>query len=59
VALTEFNLPGIIFDLQITKADPGFELCWSGSYGVSSASTFGRENLNDRRRHVFVQGCEP
>jgi hypothetical protein len=35
VALTEFNLPGIIFDLEITKADPGFELCWSGSYGVS------------------------
>jgi hypothetical protein len=35
VALTEFNLPGIIFDLQITKADAGFEIAWSGSYGVS------------------------
>jgi hypothetical protein len=35
VALTEFNLPGIIFDLQIAKADSGFEITWSGSYGVS------------------------
>ena len=35
VALTDFNLPGIIFDLQITKAFLGFELAWSGSYGVS------------------------
>jgi hypothetical protein len=35
VALTDFNLPGIVFDLQITKAACGFELAWSGSYGVS------------------------
>jgi Immunity protein 50 len=35
VTLTEFNLPGIIFDLEVTKADEGIQLSWGGSYGVS------------------------
>jgi hypothetical protein len=34
VALTDFNLPGIILDLEITEADEGVQLAWSGSYGV-------------------------
>jgi hypothetical protein len=34
VTLTDFNLPGIIFDLEITEADEGVQLAWSGSYGV-------------------------
>jgi hypothetical protein len=35
VTLTEFNLPGIIFDLEITKVDESMQLAWGGSYGVS------------------------
>jgi hypothetical protein len=35
IALTEFNLPGIIFDLDVTKADESMQLAWSGSYGVA------------------------
>jgi hypothetical protein len=35
VALNNFNLPGIIFDLEIAKAPNLYELSWAGSYGVS------------------------
>jgi Immunity protein 50 len=35
VSLCDFHLPGIISDLDITQADDGFELRWSGSYGVA------------------------
>ena len=31
VGLTDFNLPGIIFDLEITRIDSGFQLEWDGS----------------------------
>ena len=34
VALNHFNLPGIIFDLKVTSTERGFELVWTGSYGV-------------------------
>jgi hypothetical protein len=34
VTLSDFNLPGIIFDLQVTNAGVEFQLTWSGSYGV-------------------------
>jgi hypothetical protein len=48
VALNEFDLPGIIFDLQITKADSGFELAWSGSYGVSGTLRAQRISIDFR-----------
>jgi Immunity protein 50 len=36
ITLTEFNLvPGIIFDLEVTKADESMQLAWGGSYGVA------------------------
>jgi hypothetical protein len=35
ITLTEFNLPGIIFDLEVTKADESMQLAWSGSYGAA------------------------
>jgi hypothetical protein len=35
ISLTEFNLPSIIFDLEVTKADESMQLTWGGSYGVS------------------------
>lgn len=34
VALDHFHLPGIVFDLEVTNADDGFEVRWTGSYGV-------------------------
>jgi Immunity protein 50 len=34
IALDHFNLPGIVFDLEVTNADGGFQVRWSGSYGV-------------------------
>lgn len=34
VALSDFNLRGIIFDLTITKVDDAYQLNWTGSYGV-------------------------
>ncbi len=35
---TEFDVvPGIIFELEITKLDQGFRLEWSASYGVSGS----------------------
>ncbi len=40
ITLAEFNLPGIIFELDVTQADEGMQLAWSGSYGV--AGTFAR-----------------
>jgi hypothetical protein len=35
VELSDFGLPGIIFDLEVTKVDDGYQLAWSGSYGVA------------------------
>jgi len=34
VSLTDFNLPGIIFDLEITSVEDAFQISWNGSYGV-------------------------
>jgi hypothetical protein len=34
VALDHFNLPGIVFDLEITDANGAYQVRWSGSYGV-------------------------
>ena len=35
IALTDFHLPGIIFDLEMSCVDDGFQILWSGSYGVA------------------------
>ena len=44
ISLAEFNLPGIIFDLEVTTTDEStqspwnrssIQLTWSGSYGVA------------------------
>ena len=50
VALTDFNLPGIIFDLEITHGDLGFELVWSGSYGVSGTLRAQHQHRLSRRK---------
>jgi hypothetical protein len=35
IALNEFHLPGIVFQLHITKSGDEFDVSWDGSYGVS------------------------
>jgi hypothetical protein len=35
VSLCQFQLPGIIFQLHITRSGDEFDLSWEGSYGVS------------------------
>jgi len=35
IALYDFNLPGIIFDLELSRFEDGFQILWSGSYGVA------------------------
>jgi hypothetical protein len=35
INLSDFDLPGIIFDLKISKIDDQFQVSWSGSYGVA------------------------
>jgi len=37
VSLNEFQLPGIVFQLEITKSGDEFDVSWDGSYGVSGA----------------------
>jgi hypothetical protein len=50
VALTDFNLPGIIFDLEVTRTEDGWQLLWSGSYGVEGT-------LRARQMHIgFAPG---
>ncbi len=34
VALSDFHLEGIIYDLRITRVDDGYQFSWGGSYGV-------------------------
>jgi hypothetical protein len=34
IALSHFNLPGIILDLSITREDDSYQFSWEGSYGV-------------------------
>jgi hypothetical protein len=34
VSLTSFNLPGIVFDLEVTRFEDVLQVAWSGSYGV-------------------------
>jgi Immunity protein 50 len=33
IDLVDFNLPGIILDLEIERVDEGIEFAWGGSYG--------------------------
>lgn len=35
VSLSEFDLPGIIFDLEISKIERMYHVTWTGSYGVN------------------------
>jgi hypothetical protein len=35
VSLNQFDLPGIVFQLQIVKSGDEFDVSWDGSYGVS------------------------
>ena len=37
VSLTDFNLPGIIADLKITRVEEAYQFTWEGSYGVEGA----------------------
>lgn len=39
VNLSDFDLPGIIFDLEISKIGDMFKMVWSGSYGVEGSLT--------------------
>ena len=34
IALSDYDLPGIIFDFEVTRTDEGVQLAWDGSYGV-------------------------
>jgi hypothetical protein len=36
ITLNNFNvMPGIIFDLEVSSTEDGFQVIWSGSYGVT------------------------
>ena len=35
VDLVDFNMPGIISGLQVTKIDEDVQFAWDGSYGVA------------------------
>lgn len=37
IELDHFHLPAIIFDLQITRAEDGYWLTWTSSYGVEGS----------------------
>jgi hypothetical protein len=37
VNLSDFNLPGIILDMAVSRLGDEFELAWTGSYGVEGA----------------------
>ncbi|MGO9483823.1 MAG: hypothetical protein ACLPX9_04440 [Rhodomicrobium sp.] len=34
INLSDFNLPGIIFELTVSSADGDIQLTWTGSYGI-------------------------
>ena len=44
VNLSDFDLPGIIFDMAVSRLGDEFELTWTGSYGV--AGTIRAKNLS-------------
>jgi hypothetical protein len=52
VALDHFNLPGIVFDLEMTNADGSYEVRWSGSYGVEGT-------LRAKRMRIDFSPAEP
>ncbi|MFD9897741.1 hypothetical protein [Mesorhizobium sp. NPDC059025] len=39
IELDDFEMPAIIFDLQITKVDENYRVEWSASYGVEGFIT--------------------
>lgn len=45
IGLDHFSLPGIIHNLQMTSTDPGFQLTWTGSYGVEGVLGAGRVRI--------------
>jgi Immunity protein 50 len=46
VALSHFDLPGIILDLEVTSFDGGYQLVWSASYGVEGAIRAGQVRID-------------
>lgn len=52
ISLADFNLPGIIHDLQITEASDGVQITWSSSYGVGGT-------LMARRVSIALQPGKP
>ncbi len=49
IALTDFNMmPGIIFDLEMSRFEDEFQIFWFGSYGVAGT-------LRARRIHIDFQ----
>ena|SRR5690349_10484292 len=34
ISLTDFNLPGIIYDLELSNSGDEVQIAWTGSYGV-------------------------
>ena len=46
VALDHFNLPGIIDYLEITSVENGFQLSWTGSYGVEGRLRAGQLRID-------------
>jgi hypothetical protein len=46
VALNRFNLHGIIFDLEVTSIDGGYQLAWSGPYGVAGSLRAGQVRID-------------
>jgi hypothetical protein len=52
IALTDFNLTGIIADLKITPTDEGYEFAWESSYGVEGT-------LRAKRARFDLQAGKP
>jgi hypothetical protein len=52
ISLTDFGLPGIIHDLQITEASDGAQITWNSSYGVEGT-------LRAKRISISLQPGKP
>ncbi len=52
IALVDFDLPGIIFDFEVTSREGAYEIEWSGSYGVNG-------RLRAKRMHIDLQPGKP
>jgi hypothetical protein len=53
MALSDFNFAGIIYDLEITRAEAGFRLSWDSSYGVAGRIEAGQIHID------FEPGAPP